>query len=157
MASATRIIGLAKLHKKLQRMPDVAKTKIKAAMERGADEIVAMMRNLVPKPGSAPYATGALRDSIGWTWGKAPQGAMTLGKMAANNLAGELTITIYAGTRDKKLGDADAYYARFVEFGTKHMAASPYFYVSYRANKKKVRSRIRRATTAAAKEVAGSS
>lgn len=151
MASATRIIGLAKLHKKLQRMPDVAKTKIKAAMEQGADEIVAMMRNLVP------VDSGALRDSIGWSWGKAPQGAMTLGKMAANNLAGELTITIYAGTRDKKLGDADAYYARFVEFGTKHMAASPYFYVSYRANKKKVRSRIRRAVTKAAKEVAGSS
>lgn len=151
MASATKIIGLAKLHKKLQRMPDVAKTKIKAAMEQGADEIVAMMRNLVP------VDSGALRDSIGWTWGKAPQGAMTIGKMAASNLASELTITIYAGTRDKKLGDADAYYARFVEFGTKHMAASPYFYVSYRANKKKVRSRIRRATTAAAKEVAGSS
>lgn len=151
MANATRIIGLAKLHKKLQRMPEVAKAKIKAAMEQGADEIVAMMRNLVP------VDSGALRDSIGWTWGKAPQGAMTIGKMAASNLASELTITIYAGTRDKKLGDADAYYARFVEFGTKHMDASPYFYVSYRANKKKVRSRIRRATTAAAKEVAGSS
>lgn len=151
MASATRIIGLAKLHKKLQRMPDVAKARIRTAMEQGADEIVAMMRNLVP------VDSGALRDSIGWTWGKAPHGAMTIGKMAASNLASELTITIYAGTRDKKLGDADAYYARFVEFGTKHMDASPYFYVSYRANKKKVRSRIRRATTAAAKEVAGSS
>lgn len=151
MASATRIIGLAKLHKKLQRMPDIAKARIRAAMEQGANEIVAMMRNLVP------VDSGALRDSIGWTWGKAPQGAMTIGKMAASNLAGELTITIYAGTRDKKLGEADAYYARFVEFGTKNMAASPYFYVSYRANKKKVRSRIRRATTAAAKEVAGSS
>lgn len=150
MASATRIIGLAKLHKKLQRMPDVAKARIRTAMEQGANEIVAMMRNLVP------VDSGALRDSIGWTWGKAPQGAMTIGKMAASNLAGELTITIYAGTRDKKLGEADAYYARFVEFGTKNMAASPYFYVSYRANKKKVRSRIRRATTAAAKEVAGS-
>ena len=151
MASATRIIGLAKLHKKLQRMPDVAKARIRTAMEQGANEIVAMMRNLVP------VDSGALRDSIGWTWGKAPQGAMTIGKMAASNLAGDLTITIYAGTRDKKLGDTDAYYARFVEFGTKNMAASPYFYVSYRANKKKVRSRIRRATTAAAKEVAGSS
>lgn len=131
-------------------MPDIAKARIRAAMEQGANEIVAMMRNLVP------VDSGALRDSIGWTWGKVPQGAMTIGKMAASNLAGELTITIYAGTRDKKLGDTDAYYARFVEFGTKNMTASPYFYVSYRANKKKVRSRIRRATTAAAKEVAGS-
>lgn len=150
MASATKIIGLARLHRKLQRMPEVAKQQIKAAMERSADEIVAMAKNL------APEKSGALRDSIGWTWGKAPKGAMSLGKVAAASLGGELTITIYAGTRDKQLGDRDAFYARFVEFGTQKMSAQPFFFPSYRANKKQAGSRIRRAVTKAAKEVAGS-
>lgn len=150
MVSAAKIIGLAKLHRKLQRMPEAAKAQIKTAMEKSADEIVAMARNL------APVDSGALRDSIGWSWGKAPQGAMTLGKVAAASLAGDLTITIYAGTRDKKLGDADAFYVRWVEFGTKKMDAQPFFFPSYRANKKRARSNIRRAVTKAAKEVASS-
>lgn len=150
MASATKIIGLVKLHKKLQRMPEVGKNQIKAAMEKSAEEIVSMMRSLVPEK------SGALRDSIGWTWGKAPKGAMTLGNVAAASLGGELTITIYAGTRDKSLGDRDAFYARFVEFGTQNMAAQPFFFPSYRANKKRSNSRIRRAVTKAAKEVASS-
>lgn len=150
MASATKIIGLARLHRKLQRMPEVAKQRIRVTMEQSADEIVAMAKNL------APEKSGALRDSIGWTWGKVPQGAMTLGKVASASLAGDLTITIYAGTRDKKLGDRDAFYARFVEFGTQNMAARSFFFPSYRANKKRARSRVRRSVTKAAKEVAGS-
>lgn len=158
MASATKIIGLAKLHRKLQRMPEVAKAQIKTAMEKSADEIVAMARNLAPvlKEPDARRRAGALRDSIGWTWGKAPQGAITLGKVASASLAGDLTITIYAGTRDKKLGDLDAFYARWVEFGTQNMSAQPFFYPSYRANKKRAVSRLRRAVTKAAKEVASS-
>jgi len=138
-----RIIGLAKLQEKLNRMPQIAKDQIKQALEASADEIVEMAKRLVP------VDKGALRDSIGWTWGKVPKGAITLGKVAEASLAGDLTITIYAG-------NSDAFHARWVEFGTQKMKAQPYFYPAYRATKKRAKSRVRRSVTKAAKRVASS-
>lgn len=156
--AGSKILGLAKLDRKLRRLPAAAKATIRAAMAEGADEMVAMMKSLVPvlkKPDERRRA-GALRDSIGWTWGKAPQGSMVLAMLKGAGMGGDLTITIYAGTRDKKLGVDDAYYARWVEFGTTKMAAQPYFFVSYRANRKKAKSRIRKAINVSAKRVAAS-
>ena len=150
MANGARIIGLAKLQKKLNAMPQIAKDEIKRALEQSANEIVDMMRNLVP------VDSGALRDSIGWTYGEAPRGAMTIGSVRASELTGDLTITVYAGTRDKKLGEADAYYARWVEFGTQKMQAQPFFYPAYRALRRRAKGRVTRATNKAAKKVAAS-
>ena len=48
--------------------------------------------------------------------------------------------------------EATAPHAGFVEWGTRKMAAKPYFFVSYRLNKKRFRSRTRRAVRAAIKE-----
>lgn len=93
-----------------------------------------------------PVDKGELRDSIGWTWGRPPKGAITLGKVAASQIATDLTITIYAG-------NSDAYYARWVEFGTQKMGAQPYFFPSYRANKRQSRQRLSRAINQAAKKV----
>lgn len=124
-------------------MPKVAKDEIRKALEAAADEIVEMAKRL------APVDQGELRDSIGWTWGKAPKGAITLGKVAEASLAGDLTITIFAG-------NSEAYYARFIEFGTQKMPAQPYFYPAYRATKKRAKSRVRRSLTKAAKAVASS-
>ncbi|MBX8785278.1 HK97 gp10 family phage protein [Ochrobactrum sp. GRS2] len=143
MASVARIIGLAKLQRKINRLPNIAKQKIKVALEQSAEEITSLAKSLVP------VDQGELRDSIGWTWGKAPKGALTLGKVAEASMAGDLTITIYAG-------NSKAYYARWVEFGTQKMGAQPYFYPSYRANKKSTRNRIRRSVRQAAKQIASS-
>lgn len=148
--------GLKELRRKLDRLPAVAKARIREAMEQGADEIVSMMRSLVATD------SGDLRDSIAWTYGRAPKGAMSLGKV--QSVGGDLTITIYAG-------NATAFYSRWVEFGTAAhtaggkfagatipaTAASPFFFVSFRANRKKVKSRITRAINKAAKEVAAGS
>lgn len=150
---ASNIEGLDRLNRKLAALPAVVKKRIREAMEQGAAEIVAMAKSFCPTD------SGALRDSIDWTWGKAPKGAMTIATVAS--AGNELTITVFAG-------NADAYYARFVEFGTAaHTAggkfegatipavgAQPFFYVSYRANRKRVKSRITRAINKAAKEVA---
>lgn len=138
-----RILGLAKLQRKLNRMPAVAKEQIRAALEQSAEEIVSLARSLVPKQ------SHDLKKSIGWTWGKAPKGAMTLGKVANASLGGDLTITIYAG-------NSEAFYARWVEFGTQNAMANPYFYPSYRANKKTARRRARQAINRAVKIVAAS-
>ena len=64
-----------------------------------------------------------------------------------------LFITLYAGTRDKSLGDQDAFYARWQEFGTEKMPASPFFFVVWRANRTRVRSGISRAARKAVKTI----
>lgn len=148
-----KVLRLKELQRKLDRLPSVAKQLIRKAMEQGATEVVDMAKSLVPSD------SGALRDSIGWTYGRAPKGAMTLGRV--ESLGGDLTITIYAGS-------SDAFYARWIEFGTSQhtaggkfagatipaIAASPFFYVSFRANRKRVKGRVTRAINNAAKEVA---
>ena len=153
----TKLLNLARLDRKLKRLPVVASQKIRMAMENVADDIVAMMKSLVA------VEDGDLRDSIGWTWGKAPKGSMAVATVKAS-LGGDLTITIYAGS-------SEAYYARWVEFGTaRHSikgrfegtvhpgtAAQPYFYVSFRANRKSGLRAIRKATRDAARQVASGS
>jgi HK97 gp10 family phage protein len=150
----TKILNLDRLNRKLMRLPEVAKREIRAGMERAAEQIVAMMKNLVPE------ADGTLRDSIGWTWGKAPKGSLAVGAIKGGRGDG-LTITIYAGN-DK------AYYARWVEFGTSPHTnggkfpgtknpgtrARPVFYVSWRANKRSAKRLVRKGVRDAAKKVA---
>lgn len=141
MATYAKVIGVAKLRRKLEALVAVGRDEIKRAMETSADEIVALAKNLVP------VDKGDLKDSIGWTWGKAPKGAMTLGKVQSDGVDSEFTITIFAG-------NSEAYYARWVEFGTQKMAAQPYFYPSYRALRRRSKSRVTRAVTKAIKKVA---
>ncbi|MGP4691618.1 HK97-gp10 family putative phage morphogenesis protein [Agrobacterium cavarae] len=153
----TKIQGLDRLNRKLDRLPQVAKQMIRQAMEAKANEIVATMKNL------APVDDGTLRDSIGWTWGKAPKGSLTLAAVQAtgNN---DMTLTVYAGNKE-------AFYARWVEFGTaRHengglfagtihpgTTAQPFFFVSWRANKRRTVRAVRKASRDAAKKVAAGS
>lgn len=157
----TKVIGLDRLNRKLALLPIAAQRRIREAMADGAREIVAMMKSLVS------VDSGALRDSIDWTWGAAPKGSLTIASVRGRGMSStgsENTITIFAG-------NADAYYARFVEFGTAAhtaggmfagatipaIAASPFFFVSYRANRKRVKRKITQAVNKSAREVAGGS
>jgi HK97 gp10 family phage protein len=148
------VLGLARLQKKLKRIPEIAREEIAKAMEAGANEMVALAKNLVPRD------SGELANSIGWTWGDAPKGAMVLGTVRASK-TGNMVITIYAG-------DDQAFYARWVEFGTsghengglfdgsQHpgTAAQPFFYPSWRAVRRRVKGRVTRAVNKAAKRAA---
>ncbi|MDF3606337.1 HK97 gp10 family phage protein [Paracoccus sp. DMF-8] len=156
MAKSATIIGLAKLQKKLDRLPKIAKDHIREKMAEAADEIVAMMKSLVPvlKTPDERRRAGALRDSIAWTWGQAPKGSMVIATMKGAGAGGDLTITLYAGSRDKSQGVDDAFYARWVEFGTSKMSAQPFFYVSWRANRRKARNKVRKAVRDSARQVA---
>lgn len=162
---ATKVQGLDRLRRKLKALPDSARKEIAKAMEQSAQEIVDLAKSLVP------VATGALRDSIGWTWGDAPKGSMTLGYVRSGGAgSGKMVVTIYAG-------DDQAYWARWVEFGTAPHGlargadrsrnkrqtmgathggtpAQPYFYPAYRAVRKRAKSRVTRAITKSAKRVA---
>lgn len=136
MAKITRV---ERLQRKLQALPRIARQEIEKAMEKSAAEMVTLARSLVP------VDSGDLRQSIGWTWGEAPKGSIRLGTVGG----GAATITIFAG-------NSEAFYARWVEFGTQKMRAQPYFFPAYRALRKRAKSRIRRAGTKAAKKVAAS-
>ncbi|MCJ8138604.1 HK97-gp10 family putative phage morphogenesis protein [Falsirhodobacter halotolerans] len=95
---------------KLKRIPSIAVDAAKDAMEEGAQMIVDHMRQLAPKG-----RTGKLAQSIGWTWGDLPPGTFMIDEVRSGGNKGDqyatLRIKIYAGSKD-------AFYARFVEFGT---------------------------------------
>lgn len=139
------MVDSTRLKRRLRAVPKKIIAALKAQMEIYATELVAEMRMLVP------VDSGALRDSIGWTWGDAPKGSISLSNISSK--VDGVFITIYVGTRDKKLGDADAYYARWQEFGTKNMPANPFFYVTWRANRRRVRSGISRTVRKALKTI----
>lgn len=112
--------------------------------------------------------TGALERSIGSTFGDyRPANANVRGFGGAVSGDPDLTVTVHAG-------DAVAWYASLVEFGTKNRTvknyfghkgvrvnvgaarAQPFFYVAYRTLKKRMKSRITRNMRKAIKEGASS-
>ena len=123
-----------RLRARLAKIPDIAREAAAAAMEEGAQEIVDAMKM------AAPFQSGDLRDSIGWTWGEVPAGSFMIDEIRSGKNNGDqyatLRIKIYAGSRE-------AFYARFQEFGTRSQPAQPFFFVTYKRLKAKFRRRIR--------------
>lgn len=134
------VTGIAAMKAKLARIPAIVESRARDAMEKGADEIVAMMKRLVP------VEHGDLRDSIGWNWDSNPAGTKIIGT-ARSRTEGNLRLVIYAG-------DDKAFYARMQEFGTVKMPASPFFFVSYRTLKARAKRRVVLASRKALKELA---
>ena len=135
-----------RLRARLAKIPDIAREAAASAMEECAAEIVAEMKMLVP------VDSGDLRDSIGWTWGDIPAGSFMIDEIRSGKNAGQqyatLRIKIYAGSRE-------AFYARFIEFGTKTgVRAQPFFFAAYKkwGGKSKFRARIRAAIRKRIKE-----
>ena len=135
-----------RLRARLEKIPDIAREAAAAAMEECAAEIVAEMKLLVP------VDSGDLRDSIGWTWGDIPAGSFIIDEIRSGKNAGQqyatLRIKIYAGSRE-------AFYARFIEFGTKTgVRAQPFFFAAYKkwGGKAKFRARVRAAIRKRIKE-----
>lgn len=122
--------GVNELNRKLKvTMPARVKKAARLAMEKGAEEVVAMMKRL------APIDSGDLQMSISWTWGKAPKGSVVVAKSEPDEDG--MGITIFAGSKA-------AYYARWVEFGSSKRRAHPFFFPAWRTKRKSVRSRITR-------------
>lgn len=152
----TRILNLPRLQRKLRRLPAAAEERIKEAMEQGANEIVALMKSLVP------VDSGELRESIGWTWGEAPKYSQRIASVKSKD--GSLALTIFAGNSRVR-------YAHLVEFATRaHVnggkfagsmhpgtEAQPFFFVSWRALRRRTKGRVTRAITKSAKDVAAQS
>ncbi|MEY9198677.1 HK97 gp10 family phage protein [Sinorhizobium fredii] len=118
--------GVRELNKAVAAMPKRVELAARKAMEKGADELVEMMKRLVP------VDQGDLRASIAWKWGNAPKGATVLAQSEPD--ARGLKITVYA--TDHK--------SRWIEFGTVNMRAQPFFFPSWRSLRKRIQSRIKR-------------
>lgn len=135
----SQVEGLGKLTRKLQLIPAKVIEAAEKSLEDSAEQLVQMMRQLAPKD------SGDLAASIGWTWGDAPKGALVLGTFkgrgGSTKAKANLVITIYAGGKGPGF---DALYARFQEFGTVKMRANPFFFPSYRAKKRQIRSKLTR-------------
>ena len=135
-----------RLRARLAKIPDIAREAAAAAMEEGAQEIVDAMKM------AAPIESGDLRASIGWTWGEVPAGSFMIDEIRSGKNKGDqyatLRIKIYAGNKD-------AFYARFIEFGTRTgVKAQPFFFAAYKkwGGKAKFRARIRAAIRKRIKE-----
>jgi HK97 gp10 family phage protein len=126
-----------RLLERYRAIPIAVRNAIRPAMEKSADELVTAMKAL------APVDTGALRNSIGWTWGVAPNGSVALDTVAGD--ADDFRITIYAGSKE-------AFYARWQEFGTVDQPAHPFFFPAYRLLKQRIKNRIARAVRQAIKD-----
>jgi HK97 gp10 family phage protein len=109
---------------------------VKDATIVSAKEMVEKARAL------APEVDGDLRRSIGYTVGQyRPANANVRGTTARG---GENAVTVHAG-------DAKAFYADWIEFGTANSGKRPYFYPAYRLLRRKIKGRISRAMTKAIK------
>lgn len=145
-----KIQNLERFRRKLRNLPKVARDEIRKALEKSADEVVDLMKRMVP------VDQGTLRDSIGWTWGEAPDGAMVFSKVAAEE---GFAITIYAGNNATYVSGSRVDYqnAFLQEFGSVNMKANPFFRPAWRLNKKRAQSRVRRSIGRAARKVAAGS
>lgn len=140
--------GLGALHQRFTAIPENVRTEVAAQMEVEANKLVRQMRAVAPKD------SGQLAASIGWTWGDAPEGSLSIGTIRGNEY-GKVKITIYAGgpqTVVKNKRGMEFQLARLQEFGTKRMPANPFFFPTYRSNEKNIRSSLSRAVTRAVKK-----
>lgn len=151
-----RIKGRERLLRKLRKLPAVARSEIKQAIAQSADELVATQKALA--------SSRQVAESIHQVWGDKPEGGVSGMLVSADGVVQgdpDLTVWIVAGS-------SAAYWARWEEFGTAPhpqgglfrgtmhpgTRARPFFYPPYRMMKKKMKSRISRAHTRAAKKVA---
>ena len=145
--------GLAEHRRRFRRVMPAVRKELVRVLEREAGKIVREMKSIAPtlqKPDKR-RRIGALRGSIGWTWGDAPAGSIAILQSPRGGQYGKIFITIYAGSRGT---EEDAFYAHFLEFGTVKMAAQPYFFPVFRANRARVRGNLTRAVNRGMRQAA---
>lgn len=127
----TTIRNKDRVFRKLKKtVPDLDKN-LRGALSKSGDEWVDRASDYVPR------RSGALAQSIGWTFGTVPQTARLFSRGGSRDAGGSPVITLYAG-------DDEAFYAGIVEHGHAGAPAQPYFWPSYRLLRRKIKSRLSR-------------
>ncbi len=139
-----------------------------------AEKLTQTIKGVCPVNADPKPTPGLLRDSIGWTFGDPPKTrASGAFRPKAGGSKSDLVASVYAG-------NDEAFYARWVEFGTEPhslakgadlssgaksrripqssgaqhpgAAAHPFFYPTYRLMKKRIRSAVKRKLNASIKK-----
>ncbi|OAI26952.1 hypothetical protein A1351_14005 [Methylosinus sp. R-45379] len=129
---------LDRLKARLEAIPKEVREAVRPALERSGEELASRMKAL------APEDSGALKESIQAT---PPGGTVPPRSIGAGDekTAGELQTIVTAG-------DAKAFYARWVEFGTEKTPAHPFFFPAYRLTRERIKRRLARAIGKAVRE-----
>lgn len=125
----TRVEGLEALERRVAELPDVLRDQIKKAMVNNGKALVKRLRSV------APREKGDLLASIEMVEGPGP-----------------LAVTVRAGNAETPGKHVE--YGHDAPDGT-HVPAVPFFWPSYRVEKKAIRGRVVRATNAGVKAVTG--
>lgn len=135
--------GIEALRRKMARVAPAIAEGMRDELQRIAIDVAAQIAAVKPLPNIV----------IAWTWGAAPAGGVSLGEVRSD--AAGPRITIYATATTAEFPGGFPGVARWFEFGTAErfhkdgksvgrIAAQPYFYPTYRANKASIRSKIGR-------------
>lgn len=134
----SRVDGLKSLGKKFDRLPIDARREVWKALVLGGGDIEDSAKLLVRKP------TGEVYRDI-------DSGVLPL---IINGEDVGAQALIWAGPDPKGLErtpDSEAYYARWLEFGTQKNPAQPFLFPAYRLNRRRVLGRITRGVNKATK------
>lgn len=144
MANAT-VQGIDRFKAKLAAIPESVRDAMSDALAGGAADLVGMQKRLAPKD------EGELASSIRWDWasgGAANAEGLKAGRGEQIAAKGEMSLAINVMTGT---GMKIPMNAIWQEFGTRRQPAQAYFFVSYRAMKKKIAARIASASRRAIK------
>lgn len=130
---AVKVRGKDRLFQALRKSVPAVDAELRTALAKAGDEFVNTASRLVP------VDEGELRKSIEWKPTKATQADGSRSP----------AIVIQAGADQP--GD-DAFYVRFVEFGTPETPKQPFFFPAYRLVRRKIRGMLSRAMTKAIKK-----
>jgi len=146
-----KVDGMAKLDQKLREMPEAVRAAMSEAISDGMDDLTNYQRRLAHRV----WRTGELERSIGWGWVTPGQAGLEgLKKFRAVNLAAKGALQLAAKAYAGRVDGHEAYYAKFVEFGTRFMPPRPFFYPAYRIKKKEIKRNISLAARRAIKQIA---
>lgn len=135
--------GVAKFQRQFKNIPRQARRGALEAMRTGGKELVNGMKRRAPTGD-----TGNLRRSIKFEFGRGKSKAA--GSIGIAVTAGDET-TMVLGRNGRRWQNA-----RLQEFGTRKMSPNPFFFVTYRQLKRRVKSRITRQIKAGIKKGARS-
>jgi HK97 gp10 family phage protein len=130
---AVKVRNKDRLFQALRKSVPAVDAELRTALAKAGDEFVNTASRLVP------VDEGELRKSIEWKPTKATQADSSRSP----------AIVIQAGADQP--GD-DAFYVRFVEFGTPETPKQPFFFPAYRLVRRKIRGMLSRAMTKAIKK-----
>lgn len=144
--------GLSDFERRWAAVPRRVIAAVEAEMERTADLIVADMNKVKPLP----------EIFVGWTWGKVPKGALTIGQVESGS-ENRPAITLYATAKTEEFPQGFGAVASWFEHGTGprvqkktgrytgQIHAQPFFYPVWRIWRRRVKGRITRAINKALK------